>query len=293
MITIGVPFYNNEATLRDMVRSVFAQTYEDWELILLDDGSSDSSLDIARSIRDDRVRVIAGGQNLGIGARRKEIVDYARGEFLAWQDADDLMHPDRLAIQLEYLNENHSCGLVDSWTYLIDTENTVVGISPMAKLDLNIEKVIAGPCMLNGAALGRIEMYRENEYDPTFRRAEDWEMWVRAYQTYEFGRIPQPLYFCRCVRANGRLFGLKTLKSLAYSRRVLLKHGPTHLGWRRSLTAVGEHYARGVARVVLSALGIQRLRPSENRTAISPDELQAATDAIRHILAVKVPGVDA
>ncbi|MEN6400626.1 MAG: glycosyltransferase, partial [Armatimonadia bacterium] len=64
MVTVGLPFYNNESTLLDAVRSIFAQTFQDWELVLLDDGSTDGSLEIARSIDDPRVRVIADGQNL-------------------------------------------------------------------------------------------------------------------------------------------------------------------------------------------------------------------------------------
>ncbi len=72
-VSIGIPFYNNEQTLVDTIRSVFAQTYQGWELILVDDGSSDRSLEIARSVDDERVRVITDGQNKKLPARLNQI----------------------------------------------------------------------------------------------------------------------------------------------------------------------------------------------------------------------------
>ncbi len=292
LITIGIPFYNNESTLADTLRSVFAQSFQDWELILLNDGSADGSLEIARAVRDRRVRVLTDDVNKGIGARRQQIIDAAAGELLAWQDADDLMHPDRLAIQHEYMQAHPSCGLVDNWTYAIDTENNIVSIHKLPKLELTMAAVIKNPCMLNGSSMGRVELYRANPYDLTLRRAEDWELWIRAYQNYEFGRVPQPLYFRRCVQAGGRLFEAKALRSLAYTRRVILKHGPRHIGLLRSLSFVAEHYARGYTRVGLSALGLQRLRPSAGKMVISDAELQSAQTALDRILATQIPGID-
>jgi glycosyltransferase involved in cell wall biosynthesis len=72
-MTIGIPFYNAEAYLGDAIRSIFAQTYHDWELILVDDGSTDRSLEIARAVRDPRVRVISDGQNRRLPYRLNQI----------------------------------------------------------------------------------------------------------------------------------------------------------------------------------------------------------------------------
>ena len=89
-ITIGIPFYNAEAYLADAIRSVFAQTYEDWELILIDDGSTDNSLAIARSVDDPRVRVYSDGKNKKLASRLNELTQLATYEFIARMDADDV-----------------------------------------------------------------------------------------------------------------------------------------------------------------------------------------------------------
>src|SRR5512136_1054483 len=79
-VTVGIPFYNAGQTLADAVRSVFAQTLTDWELILLDDGSTDRGLEFARSIDDPRVRVVSDGRNLRLAARLNQIAEFARAE---------------------------------------------------------------------------------------------------------------------------------------------------------------------------------------------------------------------
>src|SRR3954468_15780628 len=105
-VTIGLPFVNSGETLPNAIRSVFAQTYDDWELILCDDGSTDISLEIARSVRDARVRVLSDGKNVGLPCRLNQIAAVARGEMLARMDADDLMHPNRIAAQVALLDRS-------------------------------------------------------------------------------------------------------------------------------------------------------------------------------------------
>ncbi|MCE5198298.1 MAG: glycosyltransferase family 2 protein [Armatimonadota bacterium] len=289
-ITIGIPFYNCEETLADTVRSVFAQSFQDWELILLDDGSTDNSLAIAKSINDERVRVISDGINKGIGARRHQIVELASADFLAWQDADDLMHPERLTIQYDYLQKYSNIGLVDAWSYLIDTANNIVGISRLKPLDLHYEDLIRGPVLTNGTSLGRIELYRNNQFDPSFNLVEDWDVWVRAFKSYQFGRIPQPLYFRRYVSSDGRLFELKQWRHLPYARRIMLTYGPKMIGWKRTLSALADYHIRLIARTLLSIAGLERLRPGSHGRMISEDEKIVATTAVNQIINTTVLG---
>src|SRR4030066_138114 len=96
LVTVGIPFFNNQDTLPDAIRSIFAQSFQDWELLLLDDGSTDGSLQIAQSIDDPRVRVISDGCNRKLPARLNQIIDLARGQYIARMDADDLCGITRL-----------------------------------------------------------------------------------------------------------------------------------------------------------------------------------------------------
>ena len=103
LVTIGLPFYNDRLTLELAIKSIFAQTYKNWELILVDDGSTDGSLNIAKKITDKRVRIISDEKNKGLIFRLNQIASLAKGKYLARMDADDLMQPTRIEKQVEFL----------------------------------------------------------------------------------------------------------------------------------------------------------------------------------------------
>ena len=102
LVSIGLPFFNAGRMLTAALQSIFAQSLEDWELILLDDGSSDKSLHLAASIQDLRVRLFSDGRNRGLSYRLNQSALLARGKYLARMDADDVMHPDRLRRQIGF-----------------------------------------------------------------------------------------------------------------------------------------------------------------------------------------------
>ena len=112
LVSIVIPFYNNETTLLDAVKSVFCQTYKNWELILLNDGSTDKSLEIANNINDNRVKVISDGVNRGLVYRLNQSPSLVNGQFIARMDGDDMMHPQRLEKQMNlfFLNPNLEIG---------------------------------------------------------------------------------------------------------------------------------------------------------------------------------------
>ena len=115
-VTIGIPFLNARRYLEDAVRSVFAQTHGDWELLLIDDGSTDGSIAVVRHLDDPRVRVLGDGSNRGLCARLNQIASLAQGTYLARMDADDLMHPERIERQLKFLRANPNVDLIDTAT---------------------------------------------------------------------------------------------------------------------------------------------------------------------------------
>ena len=114
-LTIGIAFRNPGKHFELALTSVFSQTFTDWELLLIDDGSDDDSLILARGVRDVRVSVIADGLQLGLPARLNQIALLARGECLARMDADDLMHPDRLRRHPPLLNRGILACALSLW----------------------------------------------------------------------------------------------------------------------------------------------------------------------------------
>jgi glycosyltransferase involved in cell wall biosynthesis len=93
LVTVGIPFYNEERYLADAIRSILAQSFSDFELVLVDDGSTDASRAIAQGFRDDRIRVLGDSRRRLLPARLNEIVANAKGALVARMDADDVSHP--------------------------------------------------------------------------------------------------------------------------------------------------------------------------------------------------------
>src|SRR5690606_35195951 len=123
----GIPFFNAELYLADSIKSVIKQSFKDWELILIDDGSTDQSLDIAKSFaeKDSRIRLISDGNNKKLPARLNQIIQESKYDYVARMDADDLIHPDRLKIQIEFLEKNPEFDLVSTGVVSINDINQI------------------------------------------------------------------------------------------------------------------------------------------------------------------------
>ena len=127
MISIGIPFYNAQQYLGYAIGSVLSQTYENWELILVNDGSTDNSLNIANMYaeEDSRIRVVSDSRNKKLPYRLNQLIEESTGDFIARMDADDIMHPERLEKQLSFLETNKRYDLVSTGLVSIDKDNIV------------------------------------------------------------------------------------------------------------------------------------------------------------------------
>src|SRR5262245_13561202 len=124
-VTVAISFNDEELYLAGAVRSVLGQTFEDFELLLLDDGSRDRSLEIARGfLSDPRVRVFSDGSRRHLAARLNEATRLARGRYIARMDADDVMHPRRLAVQVAHLDREPDCRAVGTWIALVTDDGS-------------------------------------------------------------------------------------------------------------------------------------------------------------------------
>src|SRR5258707_3884481 len=190
MVRIGLPFFNAENTLDDAIRSVFDKTVQDWELNLVDDGSRDSSLQIAQSVRDDRVRVISGGPNAGLAFRLNQIAQAARGKYLARLDSDDLLHPERLARQVAILDNDPRIDLVGTAMYSLDRTDRPRGLHEIRPGVRRPSDVLHTSLLNHATVTGRTAWFVANPYDQTFFRSEDRELWVRTHRTLTFVQLP-------------------------------------------------------------------------------------------------------
>jgi glycosyltransferase involved in cell wall biosynthesis len=133
LVSVLLPVYNRDSLVGDAIRSIQNQTFKDWELIILDDGSTDKTLEVCRSFeaQNPRIRVYSNEQNMGIGETRTRLISYATGEYLAIQDSDDVSAPERLASELEVLQTRPEIGLVTVVAEMLNENNEVLQYYPV------------------------------------------------------------------------------------------------------------------------------------------------------------------
>lgn len=278
-LTIAIPFRDEERHLGAAVRSVLAQTFAEFELVLVDDGSRDSSLAIARSFRDGRVQVRSDGLARGLPARLNEIVRMASADLVARMDADDVIHPTRLAKQYAYLAAHPSCHVVGSWIGLVDDDEAVIGVTETAELPPTASVALARGIMAHASIVARRRWLLDHPYDETLTRAEDRDLWVRTVRDTEFGVVPEPLYVVRIVTRDPR-FVADYGASQRQNAVIALRYGPRMIGWRRTARLVGAAHAKTAVMRAAHALGVApRLVRRRGRAATSA-ELQTILEAL-------------
>jgi glycosyltransferase involved in cell wall biosynthesis len=289
-VSIGIGFLDNVTTLHAALQSIFAQTLQDWELILADDGSRDGSLDLARAVRDPRVRVVSDGVNRGVVYRLNLITTLARAPLICRMDGDDLMHPRRLEVQLAFLEAHPEVDVVGSPVISIDEHGTIRGLRGVSPAALNDPAAaLRGAPFAQPTAIGRTRWWAANPYDPRFVRAEDHELWCRTAPHTRFAVVDEPYLFYREPR---RVSLRKYVLSCRSDRQIYRQYGPARVG--RFATAgllaassAKELCYRAACRVGLDdALVGLRSRP--------PDPGLAARGevALAQIRRTHVPGID-
>jgi len=295
-VSIGLPFYNSQHSLPDTIRSVFAQTFHDWELILLNDGSTDDSLRIAQSVDDPRVRVISDEQNRGLAFRLNQISHIAHGEYIARMDADDLMHPERLTDQIAFLEANPATNLVGSAVYAIDPVSQVVGIRATEPLDCRLAMVIRRGLFVHPTITARTEWFRSNPYDASraYVRSEDLEFWCRTCQNSVFAKLSKPLLFYRegaVLRSQRKNYLRNYLRSGRAARQIIRVYGPSSVGQWHTIKLTARSYLKSLVFFVFSVIDRQDILFGRRNKPLSEISKIEINKTIKEILQTPVPGL--
>ena len=211
LVSIIMPVYNVQDYIAYSIDSVLQQTFTDFELILVDDGSTDASHSICQAVADINSRVrIFWQQNKGLAAARNTGIKVSRGEYLAFLDSDDLWHPDKLTKHVELLNKQSNVGVSYSSSAFIDEQGIELGLYQTPKChNLSAKDVFLRNPIGNGSApVIRRQVFSDIAYDvegslyyfnETLRQSEDIECWVRIATTtdWQFAGIESALTFYR------------------------------------------------------------------------------------------------
>jgi glycosyltransferase involved in cell wall biosynthesis len=199
-VTIGLPVFNCRDFLEDALKSIFAQTHQKWELIIIDDGSNDGSFELLRSIDDGRIRLFQHRENKGLAYTLNEIVSMASFEFVARMDADDIMHPSRLETQLRCLGSLKDVDLVSTGLYSMRSNGTLVGMRGSSFASISAKDLIQGnKSIVHASILAKKDWHIRNPYRINIKMAEDLDLFICAAEKDDLAivSIPEKLYVYR------------------------------------------------------------------------------------------------
>lgn len=190
-VSIILPVYNGEKYLHKSIESILKQSYANFELIIVNDFSNDSSLEIANSFarEDNRLIVISNDKNRGLPYSLNYGFSKASGELFTWTSDDNLFHRDAIYKMVSFLNSNPDCALVFADMNLIDENNEIIG-----------QRISNNYNLFNKNCVGACFMYRSKcrefigDYDISKSLVEDYDYWIRIASKYEINRIPEILY---------------------------------------------------------------------------------------------------
>jgi glycosyltransferase involved in cell wall biosynthesis len=196
-ISIGISFKNPGNYFTLALQSIFAQTFIDWELILIDDGSSDDSLTMAKSLKDSRVRVHSDGESRGLNIRLNQLVQLAKAPYFLRMDADDVMHPQRLEKQYQALLQHDENTVIGAAAYSIDADSQVVGLRPICTQQKS--GFAARHSFIHPTVAASTKWFRRHPYSENFvfQRSQDAELWCRTTNCTKFINLPEPLLYYR------------------------------------------------------------------------------------------------
>lgn len=216
-VSVVLPTYNGSKYLAESIDSIINQTFTDWELIVINDCSTDNTLEIANSYaeKDSRIKVFTNPENLKLPKSLNEGFKRASGEYYTWTSDDNKYKPEALSVLSVYLDKNSNIDMVYSDFSRIDSNDKYL-----------CDTILASPENLPfGNVVGASFMYRSSiakkvgEYDASLFLAEDYEYWIRIYREGNLAHISDNLYFYRnhegsLTETKKQLIGMQTFKAL-------------------------------------------------------------------------------
>lgn len=200
IVSVIMPAFNSETFIEESVRSVLAQTFTDFELLIIDDGSTDGTATRLAQIHDPRLKVIHHESNRGVSAAGNTGIRAASGTFICCIGSDDIWLPSKLAEQIAVTHAEPDVGVVYSWLGLIDSEGRVSAKVEMPDLDDDpIATLASGRCLVITTAMIRRNAFTRSDWmDPSLKAGEDWDLLLRmALAGVRFRGIREPLVYAR------------------------------------------------------------------------------------------------
>ena len=196
--------YNAASTIQESVSSIIAQTFANWELVLVDNCSTDNSLTVVKNLNDDRIKIIALDKNHGRTPALAIALENARAEFVAILDADDISSQDRLQQQFDFLTNNQRIFVVGSWYRNIDQRGNLINEvrTPTTSVDVMRRMASDNPIVNSSAMFRRQSAQSVGGYNQKYLYAQDFALWLALASIGELAILPKFLTDIRRVKSS-------------------------------------------------------------------------------------------
>lgn len=308
--SVVVPAFNVSATLPTTLTALLAQTHTDFEIIVVDDGSSDDTLALARAFDDPRLRIVAQ-PNRGLAGARNSGIHAARGSYIGFCDADDLWEPHKLATHVAHLDTSPEVGVSYAGSALIDDAGALTGLAQRPRLTgITAAQIFKRNPIGNGSApvIRRAvfdaiayrpvsETSRDWYFDETFRQSEDIECWLRIALTTDWAFEGVPGLLTRYRLNAGGLSAATDRQKASWERVVTKLSALDPAFFARHTPAARGYQLRYLCRRAVSDLDAGRAADlamawvrTSNRPLIEEPVKSAATLAAALLLRIAGPG---
>lgn len=251
-ISVILSVYDHEIYIKKCIQSILDQSYKDWELIIIDDGSTDKSFNELKKFEqnDVRIKIIKNEKNQGLPNSLNHAISVSNGEFIIRVDADDICLQNRFEVLIDNITkkENSNIDVLGSNAYFVNKENKIIGQSsmPINSEDFKKEIYKRNPFIHSSVIIRKSFLLKNNLYDKKFIKAQDYDLWLRGYKYNNYKNLEKILLnyrflnskdsqsdfygfyaiFLNCLRKHKFIFSI--VYSLRYLSVIFLKK----LGYR-------------------------------------------------------------
>ncbi len=205
LVSVIMPVYNEERYIVEAVRSVLNQTYENLEVVILDDGSTDNTLSILQNFarNDSRIKLITNNSNKGVYFSRNRCIEVAMGFYITVMGGDDIAHPDKISSQVSFLQKHASIDLCINNLTTVDLKGNVIGSLQYPTTDFGIKKSVFRQNPFPDVLLCKKSILDLEEFKypiDKFSSSGDFYLWLKVGTKYTFGNVGKSLYAYRLLR---------------------------------------------------------------------------------------------
>jgi hypothetical protein len=279
-VTVLMPVYNSSTYLPSAIESILAQTFDDFEFLIIDDGSTDNTWPMLMEYgrRDARIRLVRNQANIGLTRCLNDGLAWAQGEYIARMDGDDISLPERLALQVAFMKQHPRVGVCGAWVRKTGEHGRGMERYPTNVEDIRCQ-LLFKDVLAHPAVIMRRMLFAQLglAYDPAYRYAQDYDLWVRVAEHVDLANIPRVLLH---YRMHGQQAGQYEREAQNQAAGRVRQFQLQRLGMQPTVAESATHEAISTSRfraeqtfILAAEAWLRKLNTANQRTGIYPESV--------------------